>query len=61
MQLIYRGHIFQSSLRPTQSYRKPIALNWRYQVPGERYGDEAPVPPVYQPPRAINWRWRVQD
>jgi hypothetical protein len=61
MLLIYRGHTFHISPRSPQPYRKPFALNWRYQAPGESYGDEVRALPVYKAPRAINWRWRVQS
>jgi hypothetical protein len=61
MLLIYRGHTFHTPLRSPKPYRKPIALNWRYRVSNDRYGDEVRTLPAYKPPRALNWRWRVQN
>lgn len=56
MILIYRGQIFESTPPSVKPYRKPRALNWRYQVPGETYGDTGICAP-YRKPRAINWRY----
>ena len=61
MLLIYRGHVFNASIRSPQPYRKPIALNWRYCVSGDSYGDEVRAIPAYKSPRAINWRWCAQS
>jgi len=61
MLLIYRGQTLQASVHAPKPDRKPIAVNWRYQIPGERYSNEMPMRPIYQMPRAINWRWRVQS
>lgn len=58
MQLIYRGEIIERNASVIPAYRKPAALNWRYQVPGEVYG-EAPTPRrIAKTPQAINWRWQ---
>jgi len=58
MILIYGGHIFEYTPPAVKPYRKPRALNWRYQVPGETYGDTGISAP-YSQPRAINWRYRM--
>ncbi|HEY9642451.1 MAG TPA: hypothetical protein V6C57_18335 [Coleofasciculaceae cyanobacterium] len=58
MQLIYRGEIVAVSSPTAPAYRKPRALNWRYQIPGETYGESQTAAFVYQTPRAINWRWQ---
>lgn len=61
MKLIYRAQICEYSPRPTMPYRKPYAINWRFQVPGETYGDTLiPVLP-YRQPRAINWRFQIAE
>ncbi|HEY9643644.1 MAG TPA: hypothetical protein V6C57_24355 [Coleofasciculaceae cyanobacterium] len=58
MQLIYRGETIVADPSPaTPVYRKPRALNWRYQIPGEIYG--APAVFIYRASRAINWRWQT--
>jgi hypothetical protein len=59
MQLIYRAQTFSYTPAQPQPYRKPAALNWRWQVPGEVYGTVQPVTLQYQQPRAINWRWQT--
>jgi hypothetical protein len=63
MLLIYRGQSLQASVHAPKPDRQPIAVNWRYQIPGERYSNEIPMRPmrpVYKTPRVINWRWCVQ-
>jgi hypothetical protein len=58
MKLIYQGQILDRHAFPMVC-RKPNAVNWRYQVPGETDTD-APIPPVhYRQPRAVNWRFRT--
>ncbi|HEY9660053.1 MAG TPA: hypothetical protein V6C65_16470 [Allocoleopsis sp.] len=59
MQLIYRGHIYHCTQPNPQPYQKPHALNWRYQVPGETYGEDLLPTPSFRQPRAINWRYQV--
>jgi hypothetical protein len=54
MKLIDRAQIFDV----TPDAPQPDALNWRYRVPGETYGDQRRSVPIYQAPRAINWRFR---
>ena len=59
LKLIYRGHIYNYTPRPVQPYRKPHALNWRWQTPGENYkSTDRPILP-YCPPRALNWRFQI--
>lgn len=61
MQLIYRAQNFEHAPIPVMPYRKPRALNWRFQVPGETY-DVTSIPvPLYCQPRAINWRFRMRE
>ncbi|MBW4576205.1 MAG: hypothetical protein KME08_13090 [Aphanothece sp. CMT-3BRIN-NPC111] len=55
MRLIYRCEIFEYTPPCIQSYRKPCALNWRFQAPGETYDSVA----IYSQSRALNWRYRV--
>jgi hypothetical protein len=57
MQLIYRGQVYIVAARSAQPYRKPHALNWRFQSPGEEYSE--PAIATYQPPRALNWRYQT--
>jgi hypothetical protein len=57
MQLIYRAQVIYRPDRPTPAYRKPAALNWRFQAPGEDY-EASLSPKPYQAPQAINWRWQ---
>ncbi len=62
MRLIYLGHTFQCSSCTPQTYRKPDAVNWRYQVPGEVYGEGTPrrsSSTYYSIPRVVSWRWQV--
>ena len=58
MQLIYRGHIYEYTPRPVQSYVKPRALNWRYQPAGENFENTPGSIQPYIQPRAINWRYQ---
>lgn len=58
MRLIYRAQMLEYTSAPVQPYCKPHALNWRFQAPGETYGNETLVMPPYQRPRAINWRFQ---
>jgi hypothetical protein len=57
MKLIYRTQIIEYTPRPEKAYRKPYALNWRFHVPGESYGNDPISLPIYQEPRALNWRF----
>ena len=60
MQLIYRGYTVNYIPRPVQTYRKPNALNWRWQGFCENV-QSAPQPiKRYCPPRALNWRFQMQ-
>jgi len=58
MILIYKGETFEYTPPSVKPYRKPRALNWRYQVPGETYEATGICAP-YSQPRAINWRYRM--
>jgi len=60
MQLIYRGETIEVPSYSSPVYQKPRALNWRYQAPGETYGEPemAAVGRAPRVPRAINWRWQ---
>ncbi|MFB2895421.1 hypothetical protein ACE1CI_21160 [Aerosakkonemataceae cyanobacterium BLCC-F50] len=61
MKLIYRGHIYEYTPRPVGSYIKPRAINWRYQLTGERFKcTPRPIRP-YIKPRAINWRYQLPE
>jgi hypothetical protein len=59
MKLIYRAQTFDYMPRLGLQYQKPYALNWRYQVPGETYGDTPISIRPYEAPRALNWRYRL--
>jgi hypothetical protein len=59
MRLIYLGHTFHRSSSTPQNYRKPYAVNWRYQVPGQVYGGKVPHNSTYSIPRVISWRWQI--
>jgi hypothetical protein len=59
MPLIYRGEVINRPEQPVPAYRKPYALNWRYQVPNEDYGAVSRPMQAYRAPRAINWRWQM--
>jgi hypothetical protein len=59
MKLIYRGQIFTTKLPLIPSYRKPFAINWRYQVEGEQYQPDCLPRMIYHQPKAINWRWQT--
>lgn len=58
MQLIYRGNIYNYTPAPVRPYQKPYALNWRFRVPGETYGEQPLSKLIYRQPHAINWRFR---
>jgi hypothetical protein len=60
MNLIYLGQTFDHTVRTPQVYRKPIAVNWRHQIPDESYGGGVSVSP-YQPPKVVSWRWQVPN
>ena len=61
MKLIYRALVLDVAPRSVQPYRKPQALNWRYQVLGETYGDavKLPAPTRLRQAQAMNWRFRM--
>lgn len=61
MKLIYRGYTFDYSPRPIQPYRKPNALNWRWQAPGEIFESNPRPVQQYRQPRALNWRFKLQE
>jgi hypothetical protein len=58
MNLIYRGQTFSYNAR-SATYRQSFAINWRYQVEGEKYSNNSLPTVPYQQPFAINWRWQV--
>jgi hypothetical protein len=59
IRLIYRGVSFPYSPPTPKPYRKPRAVNWRYQIPGETCAaPEAPIVLSYRKPRAVNWRYQ---
>jgi hypothetical protein len=57
MKLIYRGQSFSVNARQISDYKKPYAINWRYQVPSEKYQENNLPKMIYQYPKAINWRF----
>ncbi len=59
MQLIYRGQVLDYDSLSTQPYRKPRALNWRYQIPGETYENKSIPPSSHRQFRGINWRYQM--
>lgn len=59
MRLIYLGQAFECSTRIPQTYRSPHAVNWRYQLPGEVYGEATPPSLPSGTPRVVSWRWQV--
>ncbi len=59
MKLIYRAQLLEYTPAPAQPYRKPCALNWRFQAPGETYGNETPLVAPYRRPQALNWRFQL--
>ena len=58
MQLIYRGQTLPYTPAEPSLYRKPQALNWRFQTPGETYGEGFTPVTAYRKPQAINWRYQ---
>jgi hypothetical protein len=58
MQLIYRGQTLPYTPTEASLYRKPQALNWRFQAPGETYSENPTTIAAYRKPHAINWRWQ---
>jgi hypothetical protein len=61
MKLIYRAQSYDYTPRPVPPYRKPRAINWRFQVGCETSeGIPRPVPP-YRKARAINWRFQPHE
>ncbi len=60
MQLIYRGYTINYTLRPAQPYRRPNALNWRWQTSGDDISYTPQPIKRYCPPRALNWRFQMQ-
>jgi hypothetical protein len=59
MKLIYLGQAFECPARTPQTYRKPYAVNWRYQIPGEVYGEGTPPSSIDSSSKVISWRWQV--
>ncbi len=59
MRLIYLGHTFQRPAPTSRTYRKPYAVNWRYQIPGEAHHPEVPPAATYLIPKVVSWRWQV--
>ena len=58
MKLIYRALLIEITSLPIPPYVKACAINWRYQLPGEKF-ETTPRPiPAYVKPRAINWRYQ---
>ncbi len=57
MQLIYRGQTFETMPRHVTASPTLRAVNWRYQMPGTTYPQNAMPSSSYQTPRAINWRY----
>ncbi|MBR8831881.1 MAG: hypothetical protein N5P05_002136 [Chroococcopsis gigantea SAG 12.99] len=58
MNLIYRGFISKYQAPVKECYRQPHAINWRYQIPGEKTPSPKLRQEVYQAPKALNWRWQ---
>ncbi|MDV3002556.1 MAG: hypothetical protein N5P05_004211 (plasmid) [Chroococcopsis gigantea SAG 12.99] len=59
MQLIYRGFVTEyKSTSRTGQHLTTNAINWRYQLQGERPASTTTRRTVYAAPRAINWRWQ---
>lgn len=61
LQLIYRGYIFNYAPRPTQPYRKPQALNWRWHSPTTVFESTPRPTHPYCKPRALNWRFQLEE
>ncbi len=59
MRLHYLGQAFEASTRTPQTCRKPYAVNWRHQIPGEVYGEGTPPGLIESTPRIVSWRWKV--
>jgi hypothetical protein len=59
MRLCYLGQAFECSTRDPQIYRQPYAVNWRYQLPGEVYGEKTSPNSSNLIPKAVSWRWQV--
>ncbi len=58
MNLIYRAQICDRPARLGLPYRRPAAVNWRFQTSEEMY-DYAPIPLAEsRHPMAMNWRFR---
>ncbi len=58
IQLICRNELYTCNLPEPLPYRDPVALNWRYQIPGKSYDGSAKIDIGYHQPRIINWRWK---
>jgi hypothetical protein len=39
VKLIYRGLTFERTIPLNPTYRKPLAINWRFQIPSKLSGD----------------------
>jgi hypothetical protein len=62
VQIICRNEVYTCNLPEPTPYQDPVALNWRYQVPGKNYDDRLPeIELVYRKPRALNWRWQSEN
>jgi hypothetical protein len=61
VKIICRHIVYNCIVAEPRPYKKPRALNWRYQVPGETYNQSVNLDRQYQKPRAINWRWQTNS
>ncbi|NJO39445.1 MAG: hypothetical protein HC769_08960 [Cyanobacteria bacterium CRU_2_1] len=59
VKLIYRAQILEYSPRSIRSVRKPPALNWRYRVAGEAYGETLEPTSHYFRSSVVNWRYQM--
>lgn len=59
MQLRYLGQAFECPTRLPQIYRSPYAVNWRYQIRDEVYGERTPPSSTDLIPKVVSWRWQV--
>ena len=59
MKLIYRAQVYEYTPAPSQLYVKPRAVNWRFQIPGQKF-ELTPRPILeYVQPQTMNWRFQL--
>lgn len=59
MKFIYRAQIYEYTPCSIPAYVKPRAINWRFQLPGEKFECTPRPVPEYIKPKAMNWRFEL--